>query len=229
MTTTTSSTGASNPNQALIDSLNNKSKSTSSTNAMTDAENRFLTLLTTQLKNQDPLNPLDNAQVTSQLAQISTVTGIEKLNSSLQLLLQDSQSAQTAQAANLVGHAVMVPGSALQLTSSQAVGALELAKDADAVEVTIKDSNGLAVRTLKLGDLSVGLHDFTWDGKTDNGAQAADGTYSISVAATAGSDKVDVTTLTLGSVRSVVSTSTGYLLDVGGLGTFTLDDVKQIL
>jgi flagellar basal-body rod modification protein FlgD len=225
--TTTSATSTSNSNQALIDSVNKRTSAT--TSQTSETQDRFLKLLTTQLKNQDPLNPLDNAQVTSQLAQISTVSGIEKLNATLQLMLQDSQSAQTTQAANLVGHAVMVPGNGLQLSSSAAVGAFELAGDADAVEVTIKDSNGLEVRTLKLGDMKAGLQDFTWDGKTNSGAQAADGNYTISVAATSGSDKVGVTSLTLGTVRSVISNSGGYLLDVGALGTFTVDDVKQIL
>jgi flagellar basal-body rod modification protein FlgD len=225
--TTTSATSTTNSNQALIDSVNKRTSATTSQSSET--QDRFLKLLTTQLKNQDPLNPLDNAQVTSQLAQISTVSGIEKLNATLQMLVQDSQSSQTTQAASLVGHAVMVPGNGLQLSSGKSVGAFELAGDADAVKVTIKDSNGLEVRTLTLSDMKAGLQDFTWDGKTNGGAQAADGSYTISVAATAGSDKVGITSLTLGTVRSVISNSGGYMLDVGALGTFTLDDVKQIL
>lgn len=225
--TTTSATSTSNSNQALIDSVNKRTGAT--TSQTSEVQDRFLKLLTTQLKNQDPLNPLDNAQVTSQLAQISTVSGIEKLNATLQMLVQDSQSAQTTQAAGLVGHAVMVPGNGLQLSSGKSVGAFELAGDADTVEVTIKDSNGIVMKTLTLDDMDAGLHNFTWDGKTTDGAQAVDGSYTISVAATAGSDKVGVTSLTLGTVRSVIANSGGYLLDVGALGTFTLDDVKQIL
>jgi flagellar basal-body rod modification protein FlgD len=236
MATSTSSTTSTNSHQSLIDAVNTR-KSTSSS-AIASAEDRFLKLLTTQLKNQDPLNPMDNAQMTSQLAQISTVSGIEKLNATLQTLLQGTQDNQTTQAASLVGHAVMVPGSELALStttsssgtsSSAAVGAFELAGAADDVKVTIKDSNGLVVRTLSLGGLSSGLHDFAWDGKTDDGAKAVDGSYSISVAATRGSDKVTTTALTLGSVRSVVTSGSGFTLDVGSLGLFTMDDVKQIL
>jgi len=235
MTTTTSATGTSNYYQSLIDSVNGTGSTTSSSSSsVSDIENRFLTLLTTQLKNQDPLNPMDNAEITSQLAQLSTVTGVEKLNATLATLLQDSQ---TTQAASLVGHSVMVPGSALTLatstsssgvTSSAAVGAFQLDGAADKVTVTIKDGNGLAVRTLSLGSQASGLHDFVWDGKTDSGAAAADGSYTMSVTASNGSDSVTATALTLGAVRSVISSGTGYTLDIGGLGSFPLDDVKQV-
>jgi flagellar basal-body rod modification protein FlgD len=77
-----------------------------------DAQDRFLKLLTTQLKNQDPLNPMDNAQMTSQLAQISTVDGIEKLNATLQKMLSSSNEPEAMQASALVGHQVMVPAAA---------------------------------------------------------------------------------------------------------------------
>lgn len=111
------------------------------------SENRFLTLLTTQLKNQDPLNPMDNAQMTSQLAQISTVDGIEKLNATLQSLVDNSTDSEALQAAALVGHGVMVPGSGLSLQEGTALGGVELTDAADRVRVTIKDGNGLAIRT----------------------------------------------------------------------------------
>lgn len=229
MTTTATSNSTSNYYQSLIDSVNGKSSTTASQSAISATENRFLKLLTTQLKNQDPLNPMDNAEVTSQLAQISTVSGIEKLNATLQTLLQDSKDSQTTQAAALVGEAVMVPGKGLALSSSAGVGGFILDGDADAVTVTISDSNGVALRTLTLGALDAGLHNFTWDGATDSGAVAADGSYSISVAATAGDDKVTTTALNLGVVRSVINSTNGFTLDLGSLGMFTMDDVKQIL
>lgn len=236
MTTTNSTTGTSNYYQSLIDTMNGTSSSQKNTSSKaSDIASTFLTLLTTQLQNQDPLNPMDNAQITSQLAQINTVSGIETLNATLKTLLQDSQ---TAQAAGLVGHSVMVPGSGLLLTSttsssgtttSAAVGAFDLASAADNVTVTIKDSNGLVMRTLSLGALDSGVHDFAWDGKTDNGTAAADGNYTISVAAKQGSNTVTATTLALGTVRSVVTSPTGFMLDVGALGAFDISEVKQIL
>lgn len=234
--TTAAASSTSKYYQSLIDSVNGKSSSNTSTsgssstaNAMSEAENRFLKLLTTQLKNQDPLNPMDNAEVTSQMAQISTVSGIEKLNTTLKTLLQGTIDSQTTQAASLVGNAVMVPGSSLVLSKSAGVGGLILDSDADAVKVTISDSNGIVQRTLSLGDLDAGLHNFTWDGKTDAGAQAADGNYVIKVEATAGKDKVTATALNLGVVRSVITNANGFTLDLGSQGMFNMDDVKQIL
>src|SRR5512146_3106311 len=107
--------------------------------AATDPQDRFLTLLVAQLKNQDPLNPLDNSQMTSQLAQISTVDGITKLNETVKTLLAQFSDVQSLQAASLVNHGVMVPGSGLQLSNGGAVGAVDLASAADEVTVTIKD------------------------------------------------------------------------------------------
>jgi flagellar basal-body rod modification protein FlgD len=114
---------------------------------MTDAQNRFLKLLTTQLKNQDPLNPMDNAQMTSQLAQISTVDGIEKLNATLQKLVASSVDGEAMQAANLVGHQVMVAGSGLQLGDNGAVGGLSSMHRRMQVTVSVKDPNGSSMRT----------------------------------------------------------------------------------
>jgi flagellar basal-body rod modification protein FlgD len=217
--------------QSLINSVNGASSSTTSStsSAASDAQDRFLKLLTTQLQNQDPLNPLDNAQMTSQLAQISTVSGIEKLNATLQTLLQSNQDAQSTQAAGLVGHSVLVPGSALALSNSTAVGGVDLSSAANKVTVTITDANGLAVRTLSLGTLDAGVHDFVWDGKTDSGAQATDGSYTVSVAASQGANAVTASSLSLGMVRSVIRDSNGMMVDVGSLGTVTLDNVMQIL
>lgn len=223
----TTATGAAASSQTLLDYANNKSAASKS--QISEAQDRFLKLLTTQLKNQDPLNPLDNAQVTSQLAQISTVSGIEKLNATLQALVQDSLDTQTTQAASLVGHAVLVPGNGLQLSSSAAVGGVELASAADEVTVTIKDASGLVVKTVAMGALSAGVHNFSWDGKTDSGAQAVDGKYSIAIAAKQGGESLTATALTLGAVRSVIRDSQSFSLDLGTLGAYTMDEVKQIL
>src|SRR5512143_4217969 len=112
--TTVNTAGATSVND-LMATMN--AKPAAATDSVDADTNKFMTLLVTQLKNQDPLNPLDNAQVTSQLAQISTVSGIEKLNTTLQSLLQSTSDSQTTQAAGLVGHVVLVPGSGLQLSS----------------------------------------------------------------------------------------------------------------
>lgn len=226
MTTTATSIGSGTA-QTLIDSVNGaSSKKTSST--ANESQDRFLKLLTTQLKNQDPLNPMDNAQMTSQLAQISTVDGIEKLNATLQKLLSSTVDAEAMQAAALVGHQVMVAGGALKLTDSGAVGGVELSAAADQVVLSIKDSNGLLIRTIDLGALGAGAHNFAWDGKTDSGAQAVAGSYGLSAAARRGSEKVDASPLELAGVVSVNRSSQGVTLDLGQLGLAKMSDVKQI-
>ena len=85
-----------------------------------DLQDRFLKLLVTQMKNQDPLNPLDNAQVTTQLAQISTVNGVERLNATIQAIADSFTAGQSLQAAGMIGREVLVPGSTLQLTAGAA-------------------------------------------------------------------------------------------------------------
>lgn len=196
---------------------------------MNEAENRFLTLLTTQLKNQDPLNPMDNAQLTSQLAQISTVNGIEKLNDTLKTLLSGMTDSQAMQAAALVNHGVLVPGSSLALGEQGGIGGFELATAADEVTVTIKDANGLVVRTLSLGAQDAGIIPFVWDGKADSGAQAAAGNYTYSISAKNGTNTSTPSALAYGLVQAVTRGSSGLTLDVGTLGAFTMADVKQIL
>ena len=216
-------------NSDLLNQLNGTKSTTKTEDDSAVSQNKFLTMLTTQLKNQDPMNPLDNSQMTSQLAQISTVDGITKLNSTMESMLVASQSSETMQAASLVGRAVLIEGGKLQMAQGQALGGVELAQPADNVKVEIKDSNGNSVRTLDLGAMDAGSQAFGWDGKTDNGTAAADGTYSISVTAVRGDTKVDVTALQLGTVSGVIRAASGVKIEVGSLGLHSMDDIKQIL
>ncbi len=224
---TTAAASASNPTQALYASLNAVREKTDAKDI--SPQDRFLKLLVTQLKNQDPLNPMDNAQMTSQMAQISTVEGIDKLNATLQMILNGSNENQAMQAAALVGHGVLVPGTGLALTGGMAIGGIELDEPADRVTVTVKDANGIAVKTLELGGRDAGSHCIGWDGKTDSGARAVDGAYSISVVAQRGDAKGGARTLELGMVSSVARTSQGVSLNVGALGNVRMSDVREIL
>lgn len=194
-----------------------------------DAQSRFLTLLTTQLKNQDPLSPMDNAQMTSQLAQISTVDGIERLNATLATLIDGQQSSEALQAAALVGRGVLVEGKGLSLSDKGALGGYTLDAGADKVVLTITDANGLQVAQVDLGAQAAGTHSFTWDGSTADGQRAANGSYKVSVQATAGETKVGATPLQLGVVSSVVRGASGVDLEVGALGIFQMNDIMQII
>jgi flagellar basal-body rod modification protein FlgD len=236
---TTSSVNT-NPSQAIYAQLNqgssissSSSSSSSSSTSATSAsslQNEFLTLLTTQLKNQDPTNPLDSAQLTSQLAQISTVDGIQQLNATLQTLLSNMGSSQSMQAASLVGQAVLVPGSTLSLTSNGAVGGLNLSSNADNVVVKVQNANGQTVKTLNLGSMNSGVNEFAWDGTTDSGGTVATGNYTFTIAATQGQNKVTASALAMGSVSSISpgSGTTATTVNVAGLGSYPLSNVMQI-
>lgn len=211
----------------LLSQINGSNGTAKATSA--EGQDRFLKLLTTQLRNQDPLNPMDNAQMTSQLAQISTVDGITRLNATLEKLVGSQQGAETLQAAVLVGRDVLVEGKSLQVAGAGAAGGVELGADADRVEVTIRNANGIPVRTISLGELDAGTHKFAWDGKSDSGAQVADGNYSMQVKAYSGTAAVDAATLQVSRVSSVVRESTGVSLDLGSQGRVGLDSVEEIL
>jgi len=201
----------------------------------------FLKLLVAQMNNQDPLNPVDNSQVTSQMAQISTVTGISGLNTTMSQLVSQLQQSQAMQSSQLAGHVVLVPGNSLALTSTSAAGStasptlaayggFTLAQAADSVSVTVKDSTGVAVRTLNLGALGAGVQDFSWDGGTNSGAQAAAGSYSYSVTASAAGKAVSATAYTAQQVMGVVPQSDGtvqFLLSNGSQVGFS--SIAQIM
>lgn len=199
------------------------------TNKKEDAESRFLTLLTTQLKNQDPMNPMENAEMTSQLAQMSTVDGIERLNGMFQQMLAGQESAEAMQAAALVGRGVLVEGKSLTLTEAGGIGGFDVPNGADKVTLSIKDASGLEVAKLELENIEPGSHNYVWDGTAIDGSAAAPGRYSVSVTALNGGEKADARALEFGQVTGVVRGPKSTDLQVGDLGIFQFDDIKQIL
>lgn len=225
---TTTAATSSNPMPAdFLATVNPKTKDAAS--AVDASQDRFLKLLTTQLKNQDPLNPMDNAEMTSQMAQISTVSGIEKLNATLEKLMGSSTDTQAVQAASMLGHQVLVAGSGLALAAGgQAIGGMELPQAVDTATLTIRDVNGLTVRTVELGELPAGLQDFVWDGKNNAGEAAAAGQYSFSISAEQGGKEVKATTLELAQVTGILREKAGVKLELGQLGNFALADIRQI-
>lgn len=194
-----------------------------------EVQNRFLKLLVTQLKNQDPLNPMDNAAVTTQMSQINTVTGIERLNQTLETLLSTFNDGQAMQAAGLIGKHVLVAGSRLELADGTAAGGANLLGPADNVKLTIRDAAGKTVQSQAIGARDAGVFDFAWDGKTDAGTIAPPGTYSFTVDAVRGNEPVKTETLQVGTVAALVRGKTGFQLDLGAQGRVDFDRVQQIL
>ncbi|MDO9151659.1 MAG: flagellar hook assembly protein FlgD [Methylotenera sp.] len=216
---------ANTPSQALLDAMNTKKSSTASVD---EAQNRFMTLLVTQMRNQDPLNPMDNAQVTSQMAQLSTVTGIDKLNNTLETLINNVQMGQSYQASNLIGRSVLTPGDTIQTSGEAGYFGIELPIGADKVKVNIKDGSGATIRTIELGKQDAGTIPLTWDGFKDDGTTAPAGNYKFEVEATIGSNTAAATTLSFAKVLSISNYSTGVKLNLSNLMTVDTTAVKEI-
>jgi flagellar basal-body rod modification protein FlgD len=236
-TTVNNATNTSSIND-LMSTMNAKTATTSTDSVAADTD-KFMTLLVTQLKNQDPLNPLDNAQVTSQLAQLQTVTGVNKLNTTLESLKSSYQSTESLQATNLLNHNVLVEGNSVTLAKSVGAFGLELGTDASNVQVTIADKSGKIVQTMDLGAQKAGILPVAWDGVPDPknlGADGkpvtlADGDYVVSVEAknSAGDKLKDAKTLSLDTVLSVTTNSTdGVKLILPVKGSVSLSDIKQV-
>ncbi|WP_340621970.1 flagellar hook assembly protein FlgD [Xenorhabdus siamensis] len=198
-----------------------------------DIKDNFLNLLVAQLKNQDPTNPMQNNEMTSQFAQISTVEGIEKLNKSLGAVIGQMEGNQAMQTTMLIGRKVMIPGNKILVGSNEKkeISALgfELNRPADSVKVTIKDKSGAAVRELDIGKLNTGVHNPVWDGKDADGKDVADGAYSFTVSASYQDQAIVTFSLTQGVVNSVTRDEDGTKLDLGLAGMVTMDKVRQIL
>jgi flagellar basal-body rod modification protein FlgD len=230
--TTVNSAAAGTSITDLMSTMNaKKPEATDSVQADTD---KFMTLLVTQLKNQDPLNPLDNAQVTSQLAQLQTVTGVNKLNETLETLKSSYQSSESMQATNLIGHGVLVEGNTLKLNGGKSVFGVDLATAADNVQVVVTDPRtGKDVATIDLGAAEAGAMPLAWDGSSDavDAATLGDGKYSFRVIATRGGQPLtDVKALTLDTVASVsTNAKDGVKLNLAGAGSISLNEIHQVL
>ncbi|HEU0277679.1 MAG TPA: flagellar hook assembly protein FlgD [Rhodanobacteraceae bacterium] len=197
-----------------------------------DLQNNFMTMLITQLKNQDPLNPMDNSQMTAQLAQINTVSGIQDLNKTLQSITGQIDTGQTLQAAALIGKGVLVPGSRVLVGSDGTTTpfGFELAAPADSVQVAITDGSGQVVRSYDLGAEDAGTQSFTWDGTLADGTPAPQGAYSVAIKATSAGKAVTVTSLNYALVTGISHGTNGPLLDLGGIANQVgLGDIRQIL
>ncbi|OHC87608.1 MAG: flagellar biosynthesis protein FlgD [Sideroxydans sp. RIFOXYD2_FULL_59_7] len=220
----------------MVDSVNSSTAGTAATSSLATSsadigatQDRFLKLLVTQMKNQDPLNPLDNAQVTSQMAQLSTVTGIDKLNATVQALSSSMLASQSLQAVSMIGHVALTDGDGMDLANGNAYGGVELKDPADKVTVEIADASGALVRTLHLGAQDAGIVDFNWDGMTDNGDTAADGKYTFTAVSELSGKKMDATTLSYGLVNSVAQSSSGVTVNIGNQGEVGLNAIRKIL
>ncbi len=205
-----------------------QTSASSATGSVDDAQSNFMKLLVAQMQNQDPMNPMDNAQMTSQMAQLNMVSGINQLNTTLSSALSSFQATQTMQASSLIGREVLVPSSTLQLSSGQAKMGVDLAQSVDSLKLTVLDSAGQTLRSIDLGAKPAGLTQLAWDGATDAGAAAADGSYSFKLEALRNGQSVTATALSAAQVGGVSLSNNNVRLSLPGLGEVALADVRQV-
>jgi flagellar basal-body rod modification protein FlgD len=189
----------------------------------------FMRLMTTQLQHQDPLKPMDNSQMVAQMAQLSTVQGINDLNNSVNGFQQQLSSDQILKGASLVGHEVLVPSTQLALEEEGAVSGTVAAPGAGTVTVDITDANGVKVNQLIVPADEAGEVSFEWDGLDADGKRMPPGSYTITANHTDTSGtQSKLSTYVQAEVESVTVGSDGLYLNLKGLGTAPLDYVLRI-
>jgi flagellar basal-body rod modification protein FlgD len=217
---------------ASTSTSSSSSSSASSTNALASQQiagnfQSFLTLLTTQLQNQNPLSPLDTNQFTQQLVEFAGVQEQLNTNDSLATLVTLQQSAQATQALNYVGKTAVVSGSTTALSNSTATWELNVPSNST-VTINITNASGQTVFTNTYSATAGNNQAFTWNGQGTDGTQYADGQYKLTATGTDGSgNSVGITTEVVGAVSSVDLTQSPPLLTIGGQ-TYTVNQIKGI-
>jgi flagellar basal-body rod modification protein FlgD len=203
---------------------------TPATNQTQLGQSDFLQLMTAQLKNQDPFDPVDNTQMVAQMAQFSSLAGISEMNTTLKAIADKISGTTMGDAVTYVGKTVLTEGSlAFPRTGGGLAGAVNLADDATGVTVTIQDASGMTLRTIDLGKQAEGAVAWDWDGTTDSGEPAGDGPFTVKVAARNGDKLVDAKPLVWAPVTSVALGADGQpVLNLPGIGPVPLSAVWQV-
>ncbi len=196
----------------------------------------FLTLMITQLKNQDPFKPLEPAQYVGQLAQFSQVSGLSDMNKQISSLTASLRGNQVLDGAGLIGRAVIADGNTVYLPEAVEgevrgpQGLIDVPAGASSVQLIVKDASGALVKTQAL-DTARGTHAFSWDGTTDGGTPAEAGAYRIEVVARVANENVSLRTRVAANVSSVAldPVTGGLTLDTDSLGEIAIDDVERVL
>lgn len=189
------------------------------------AQDRFLTLLVAQINSQDPLNPMDNAQMTTQMAQINTVSGIQQLNATLKGMSDQYSAMQGLQGTSLIGRQALVEGNKFSFDGDQARGAVALSGAASQVAIDVMGTNGALIETVNLGALPAGQHAFSWNAAGVDPASVA----GFSIRASQGGAAVTATPLTRTPVTSVSFTSGAMSLQLQDGRTLGYDQVRAFM
>ena len=203
-----------------IDGLESVQPSTSTVSTQeTDilGKDDFLLLLVAQLKNQDPLNPMENTEFTAQLAQFSSLEQLSNANKNLQSLLSYQTSINNSQTVDFIGKTIKAEGSSIQVTNGVSDGIhFELGANAEIVFISVYDANGNLVKTIETGPLTTGEQNVAWDGTDNAGSEVPDGTYTFKVSASnAAGAEITAKTLVRGRVTGVTFAEGSTYLLVG--------------
>lgn len=208
-----------------IDAYNARGGSQADATDPQAAQDRFLKLFIAQLNNQDPMNPLDNAQMTTQMAQINTVTGIQQVNQTLKSLADQFSMGQALQGTNLVGRQVIAQGNALAVDGGVAQGSFSLTQPADSVRVDILATSGEVLGTVDLGARSAGMHNFSWALGTVDPARVG----GMQVNATGGGQSIAAVPLARQTVESVAMVDGALRMRTSGGMTLSYQQVLAFL
>ena len=196
-------------------------------------QSEFLTLFTTQLKNQDPTDPVKNEAFVAQLAQFSQLEATTAMKTSMEGLVSSMSNDRMLGAASLMGKQVAVPDGPVEVTSSTvSQGTINLPTGADGIQLQVFNDKGVLVRTQIIGAQPVGDYTLSWDGMTDGGQAAANGTYRYVATVNSKGTTSKPTANTYATVTGVKSAGTAdgaMLLEVAGGKTVNLADVKRIV
>jgi flagellar basal-body rod modification protein FlgD len=213
-----------NPTSTTSGAAGSTATNTGATSAATGAQqtqDTFLKMLIAQMKNQDPLNPMDNSQVTSQMAQIQTVSSLSTLNDSIGGLSTQFTQMQALQSVSLVGHDVLVPGNRVSMTATGGSASYDLATAADNVKVDVMTSAGTVIDSMQLGAQNAGRNTFDWA----NTSYGADANLTYRITATRGAAAVTATTYSQDKVEAVNTSGTTLQLQLANLGMVNYSQV----
>jgi flagellar basal-body rod modification protein FlgD len=191
----------------------------------------FLQIMLAQIRNQDPMNPMDGANFLGQLAQFSTVDGIQSLERSFSELSHSLTSSKALQATSLVGRSVLIESSLASYEGESVRGAVNVPTGATTTTLEVKSSAGELLFSRPIQIQEGGRSSFEWDGTTSTGELAPNGLYEVSVVASEGDQSTALPTSVWANVESVTLGRGGAepVLNLAGLGVRSLDKVEEIL
>ena len=220
------------PKQQLYTQLGLSRNNTTDKNAKDElGQAEFLELMTTQLKFQDPMKPMENGDFLAQMAQFGTVSGINELNTSFSSMSTALQSNQALQASTMVGRNVLIPGNQSRLSEEGNLrSAVDLESSAQVI-VNIKDASGQLIHRMDMGIQQAGLHTIEWNGLNGEGQPASPGMYTVSAEVRQGENVSEGSMLTTVQVESVTLGKAGQdlTLTVSDLGDISMSQVRKIM